>query len=192
LLQRNEDIFAHEREQRDRLRMLLNFDASANEAFFARRVCLVEGDCEIAAVDAIGRKLVADHRLTFDGWQQIRRRVVLINCRGKWTIRAFQRVLQGFSIDYVVVHDADAEGDSGANAEILAALDGIEDRRLVHRPNFEKEIFQEEWSKDKPWKASEKIKAATTLTPEMMRFIQFVAGPELTEAYLPPTPHVSA
>src|SRR5690606_27042550 len=57
--QRTHDVFATSdgSDDRARLRMLLNFDAAANEAFFADRVCLVEGDSEIAALDAIGRRL---------------------------------------------------------------------------------------------------------------------------------------
>ncbi|WP_342376230.1 DUF2169 domain-containing protein [Myxococcus stipitatus] len=60
--QRTQDVFAQSEEdhqQRARLRMLLNFDPAVNEAFFSEKVCLVEGDCEIAAVEAIARKLIS-------------------------------------------------------------------------------------------------------------------------------------
>lgn len=49
-IQVSTDIYGGEKkkEQRDRMRMLLNFTPSTLEAFFADRVVLVEGDNEIA------------------------------------------------------------------------------------------------------------------------------------------------
>ena len=118
----------------------------------------VEGDSEVAAVDAIGRRLVEDGDLTDADWQQSRRGVVVLNCRGKWTLRAFQRVLNGFAIPYTVVHDADAEGEGGANEAILKELGNDVSRRLVHQPNFEQELFQQVWQRDKPWLTCQKVK----------------------------------
>lgn len=177
-IQRNEDLFPGQNTEdlRNRLRMLLDFDPAVLEAFFADRVCLVEGDCEIAAVEAIAEKLVENSLLDQQQYVQARRDITLINCRGKWTIRAFQRVLNGFQVPYIVVHDADLEGETGANLEILKELSGEEYRRLVHNPNFEQQLFGEEWSKDKPWKANKKINAMNELGEGFLKYFYFVTG----------------
>ena len=47
--------------------MLLDFDPSVNEVFFAREVCLVEGDCEVAALEATARCFVDLGRIS---WQK--------------------------------------------------------------------------------------------------------------------------
>ncbi len=181
-VQRTEDLFVGEgaEESRNRLRMLLDFDPTVLEAFFAERVCLVEGDCEVAAVEAIANKLIANGVLELNEYLLTRRDVTLINCRGKWTIRAFQRVLNGFGIPYIVVHDADREGETGANLQILLELQRDETRRLTHSPNFEEDIFNESWSNDKPWRATKKINAMTQIPETLMRFFQFVTGIRLT------------
>ncbi|WP_025689619.1 ATP-dependent nuclease [Paenibacillus zanthoxyli] len=177
-VQRTDDLFpgASAVNLRDRLRMLLDFDPAVLEAFFAERVCLVEGDCEIAAVEAIANKLIQQEQLDSKAYVHARRDITIINCRGKWTIRAFQRVLNGFQVPYIVVHDVDLEGESGANLEILQELNGEEHRRLVHSPNFEQQIFGEEWSRDKPWKASRKINGMPQVNNDLLRFFYFVTG----------------
>lgn len=177
-VQRNEDLFPSQgtSDLRNRLRMLLDFDPAVLEAFFAERVCLVEGDCEIAAIEAIADRLVSTSVLNRQQYLQSRRDITLINCRGKWTIRAFQRVLNGFQVPYIVVHDADLEGESGANIEILTELSGEEHRRLVHVPNFEQQLFEEEWSRDKPWKANKKIAEMDVLSEGLLKYFFFVTG----------------
>lgn len=177
-IQRTDDLFAGDtdNDSRQRLRMLLNFDPTASEVFFASRVCLVEGDSEMATIEAVASKLIARGHLTKEEFLTKRREVSVINCRGKWTIRAFQRVLNGFGIEYQVVHDADAEGDAGANAAILTELNGNSTRRLVHTPNFEQDVFGESWSSDKPWKATKTIRDRINVDPKFLRFFEFVLG----------------
>lgn len=96
-----EEIFtgSSQEEQRNRLRMVLNFDPSVNEVFFAKRIVLVEGDSEIAVFTKSAQTL----GLTGD---EIRD-TTLVNCRGKRTIPAFMRVLNHFGKPYFVLHDKD-------------------------------------------------------------------------------------
>lgn len=188
IIQRAQDLFEGDqvRNSRNRLRMLLDFDSTVSEAFFASRVCLVEGDCEVAAIDAIATKLISQNRISHEDYLLKRRELSIINCRGKWTIRAFQRVLNGFHIPHIVVHDQDGEGEEGANRAILDELQGVEERRLTHYPNFEQQIFGEEWSRDKPWKASKKISEMAEVSADLQRFFSFVTDivPVVTEEVL--------
>lgn len=181
VLQRTDDIYSDDTtsSSRDRLRMLLNFDPTVNEVFFARKVCLVEGDCEIASLDAVAQQLSSNSIISLDKYLLSRRELAVVNCRGKWTILAFQRVLNGFNIPYQIVHDSDQEGESGANAAILELLGEDEERRLLHNPNFETQIFGESWRRDKPWKATQTIIESYELPGDLLTFFCFVLSWDL-------------
>ncbi len=181
--QRTDDIFeqGNAEEDRARLRMLLDFDPAVNEVFFAKGVCLVEGDTEIASVDAVARRLAELGLVNWNTYLLVRRDLALVNCRGKWTIRAFQRVLNGFAIPYKVVHDVDEEGEGGANAAILDALEGDEARRLTHSPNFEQQLFGEVWSRDKPWRATRAIAQLGEIPGDLRELVEFSIGRSINE-----------
>lgn len=177
--QRTSDVFdgADAESQRGRLRMLLDFDPAVNEVFFADRVILVEGDSEVAAVGAVLDKLVALEELDEERCHLCRADATVVNCRGKWTICAFQRVLNAFGKPYCVIHDKDSDTDeTGATARILELLGNDASRRLLHDPNFEQDIFGQNWSSDKPWRAVSIINQATEINPKLMSFIEFILG----------------
>lgn len=178
--QRTDDIFepGDAASDRARLRMLLDFDPAVNEVFFAKEVRLVEGDSEMAAVHTIARRMAELELLDWEAYLLVRRDLVLVNCRGKWTIKAFQRVLNGFQIPYKVIHDLDEEGEDGANAAILDALGGDEKRRLTHDPNFEQQLFGEVWTRDKPWRATKVIGQLDQVSGDLSRFLTFSLGRE--------------
>lgn len=172
--QQIDDLF--EIDDRDRLRMLLNFDSAVNEVFFCKHACLVEGDSELAAIEAYAEKLEKDGKIDRKTYRLVRRDVTVINCRGKWTIAAFQRVLNWFEIPYVVVHDKDKEDlEEGANERIgeLAPPDKIR----IHDKNFESLIFNKSWSSDKPWRITKAIREGKIhKEPELEDFFLFVLG----------------
>jgi predicted ATP-dependent endonuclease of OLD family len=181
--QRSEDIFPQGNADSDRarLRMLLDFDPAVNEVFFGREVCLVEGDTEIASVDAVARRLAELGLVNWGSYLLIRRDLILVNCRGKWTIKAFQRVLNGFAIPYRVIHDLDEEGEEGANAAILRELGGDEARRLTYGPNFERQLFGEEWSRDKPWQATVAITHLVDIPDGLRNLLEFSIGRNIND-----------
>ncbi|NPC69520.1 AAA family ATPase [Corallococcus exiguus] len=188
--QRIQDVFAQSEEDRARLRMLLNFDPAVNEAFFSEKVCLVEGDCEIAAVEAVARKLRDTGELDWPRYLQARRATTFINCRGKWTIPAFQKVLNAFRISYRVVYDRDQGSNADrANAQIEELLKG-NGQSLVHEPNFEQFIFKETWADDKPWTVTRKIDGSSALNDRLLDFFTFALGQSL--AQLKPAPAVAS
>jgi putative ATP-dependent endonuclease of the OLD family len=63
VIQVNENIYnGHTATEKPaRMRMLLNFNTTTLESFFAKRVILVEGDCEVASIMAIKTKLQELH-----------------------------------------------------------------------------------------------------------------------------------
>jgi len=105
----DENIFSGStfQDEKARLRMILSFDSTVNELFFAKRVVLVEGDSEIAVFPRAAGLLGINNHIIRD--------TTLINCRGKRTILAFIRVLNHFGIKFLVVHDRDDEKDTFNN-----------------------------------------------------------------------------
>lgn len=202
--QRTQDIFRKDddKEARQRLRMLLSFDPAVNELFFSEEVCLVEGDTEIAAISAIADKLIANQVIEKEIYQRVRHGLTMINCRGKATIPAFQRVLNEFGIKYRVVHDSDSNKNSAplrtANSKIADAIkeihpDDSDAYVLIHEPNFEKHLFNDEYSEDKPWKASLKIAQLDSIeaSSPLLRFFTFVLNRSLTDLAAQPPPATS-
>lgn len=176
--QRKEDIFPGDsvEEQRDRLRMILDFDPTVNESFFASHVCLVEGDTELAVTEAIARKLDMEDRIDYQNYLDRRRHVTLVPCRGKWNIRSFQRVLNGFGIEYSVVHDEDpGKSSEAANAQIRE-LHSNPDGIMIMEPDLERAFFNDTWNSDKPWRATQEILGAEELPEEVENYFEFVIG----------------
>jgi len=169
-------------EKRSRMRMLLNFNSTTLEAFFARRVVLVEGDCEIASIIAIKEKLKELCPEKSDILEVKLKEVSFISCNGKLTQKAYHEVLKHFGIQSYLVHDLDGElATAGNNLNILNAI-GHEAYRLTHEPNFEKDIFGEEWSSDKPWKATKNIENSFLENKDkLLRFFKFVIGEDVFE-----------
>jgi predicted ATP-dependent endonuclease of OLD family len=179
-------------EERQRLRMLLDFDPSVKEIFFSKRICLVEGDTEIASIEACADRLIQLGLIDRHRYLQERRNVVMVNCRGKWTIPAFQRVLNAFCIPYRVVHDSDTVAaedeepeDSNKANERIKSLISDKDVLFVNVPNFENDalnsLIKIRTKKDKPWRATQAIRALATIPPRLLSFFEFVMASSLTD-----------
>lgn len=150
------EIFTGEtaQERRRRLRMVLDFDPSVNELFFAKRVVLVEGDTEVAILGKAAKLMGI-----FEQHPHLQHDVTIVNCHGKWTIPAFQQVLNHFEIEYFVLHDQDNESSPAflANERIGESLP-FPESRYVFIENLEQALGMDSIpSKDKPIKALEYI-----------------------------------
>ena len=80
---------------------LTRINPAVNELFFAKKVLLTEGPEDVIAIT---------YTLQHIGMIKVRAEeleVTLISCGGKESIPFFQRVLNGFSIPYAVLHDTD-------------------------------------------------------------------------------------
>ncbi len=185
--QRTQDIFndQDDKESRQRLRMILNFDPAVNELFFSERVCLVEGDTEMAAIGAVAEKLVETGKIDREKYQRARHEMTMISCRGKATIPAFQKVLNEFGIKYRVVHDSDSDKKNNAalqtlNAQIASLMKQAYPtdahlHTLVHDPNFEYQNLQQTFLNDKPWRTATNIHERETLdgAVELLKYFEF-------------------
>lgn len=167
-------------DKRNAMRMLLNFNSSTLESFFARRVILVEGDCEIASFKAIKDVLISKYPEKREDIEKYCKDINLISCKGKLTQRTYCEVLAHFGIESVMIHDLDGEEyNLGNNLRMLESINFDETRRLYHTPNFEEAIFGEQWSNDKPWKATKLITENFDQYREgLLRFFNFVIGDE--------------
>lgn len=102
------DIFeAEEAEAKRRLkkvfRYLSLFDLSRSELFFSKKVVLVEGDTEKFIIPFWASKLaIADSKYDFSSGN-----ISVVECGGKTNLHIFMRVLNRFSIPYIVLHDVD-------------------------------------------------------------------------------------
>jgi putative ATP-dependent endonuclease of the OLD family len=192
VMQRDEELFTRvkqvtddiyigqtAREKRNRMRMLLNFNTTTLEAFFAKRVILVEGDCEVASIIAIKNKLQELRPEKADNLERVLKEISIIPCNGKLTQKAYYEVLCYFGIQPYLIHDLDDENlDTGSNLNILNTI-GHEAFRLTHQPNFEGDIFEQTWNNDKPWKATRLIEDDfSTYQDKLLRFFKFVIGEE--------------
>ena len=96
-----------------------------NELFFARKVALVEGQTEKAVFPCLAEKMdVYDHEVT------------LIDCGGKQNIRSYVSMLNGFGIEYIVIHDKDGESQE-ENERIANLVDPQIGQVIVLEPKFE-------------------------------------------------------
>jgi putative ATP-dependent endonuclease of OLD family len=88
---------------------LTRLNPSVSELFFARRVLLVEGpEDQIAITATLQKEAAIVNRIEELDWS-------IIVTGGKQCIPFFQRVLNGFSIPYSVLHDHDITDSMNAN-----------------------------------------------------------------------------
>ena len=121
---------------KEELKLLTQFDATRNELFFARKVLLVEGPTERFCLPYIFRLKSID--INEAG-------ISITDTGSKEQLEFFIRILKGFSIPFVVLHDEDRNannyatyhnGVNGLNAKIETA---VGDPSLIFRmdPDFE-------------------------------------------------------
>ncbi len=201
--QRSEDIFDEEKqkEERQRLRMVLDFDPAVNELFFTDHVCLVEGDTEVAALNATADKLVEAGRIDRALYRKARHDVTVLNCRSKSTMPAFQHVLNEFRIKYRVVHDSDTDKGSKGSITINKKIEGLlkvshpndwQSNILIHDPDFDQHVFGEVFDDDKPWRAYRNITERTNIdnAKNLLAFFEFCLHKPISE--LEPKPLTDA
>jgi predicted ATP-dependent endonuclease of OLD family len=86
------------KDRHDALKLLYQLNPVLSEALFAKQVVLVEGDTEFSAVS----RVLAVHGISVELLN-----VHVVQCGGKGSLPAFQRVLREFGKKYLVVHDLD-------------------------------------------------------------------------------------
>lgn len=180
IFQQNEKIFpdANSEEAKKRLQMILRFDPAVNELFFAKRVVLLEGESEFCALKETGEFI---DFMREDTNLHKKEDTTLINCRGRDFIPLFQKVLNHFQIDYVVIHDTEGQDlESGINKIILKLLNYDEGRRKTFSPNIETYLNVQISKRDnKPLKIVEeihKLHSSKQLENKLGEYIKFTYG----------------
>lgn len=137
-----------------RVKMVQKVDDYVSRVFFAQKVILVEGDTE----DIIFKKSI--EIMPEEARKHISDRYQIIKAVGKATMISLIKYLRAMNVDVFVVHDRD-QGDEGAevmNQPILDALDGDNANRLMMEECVEDELGYPAPSRDKPYKAYERVK----------------------------------
>ncbi|MGE6755724.1 ATP-dependent nuclease [Rossellomorea sp. NPDC071047] len=153
-------------DEKNALRASLDFHPTVNQAFFAKRVVLVEGDTE---------KGLFNHRLRIHEHYEITEEVfnttTIVSCGGKWTIVPFAKLLKAFKIPFRIVHDCDKKGRTdeelqsakpidpyNANEKIRIAADG--EQVFLVEDTLENLLWEEGYkipSKDKPYRTWKRV-----------------------------------
>lgn len=151
------------KERRDALKLIYQLNPLVSECLFADKVVLVEGETEFAALTRVlASKGLSEHDLD----------VHIVDCGGKPSLPAVQRVLRDFGKRYIAVHDLDvAHVDRASDqvgwdrneaiwAEIAAAQkDGVDALGFVFSKDFEHAHGYEARGKQKILSAMNMIEA---------------------------------
>ena len=122
-----EGIFGSPDEKKG-FQFLNSFGVEQNQMFFAKKTVLVEGEQDMVAIFATGRKL----GLFAEFQEEIGYTIVVTG--NKEQVPKFQRILNAFGLPYVVWLELDGKGENeGKNREILALLNGNRCVRLPKR-----------------------------------------------------------
>lgn len=152
--------------EREALRAALNFHPTVAEAFFAKRIVLVEGDTELAALKH-SDGMHEQYGINADNYLD----TTIVSCGGKWTIPAMARVLKAFQLPFRIIHDLDKKGRTAIELETIHQLDPYKANEKIKdaggdvnihlvEDTFENVLWADEEIKsgDKPYRAWCKIK----------------------------------
>ena len=121
---------------KEELKLLTQFDARRNELFFARKVMLVEGQDE---------RVVLPNIFALKGIDVNRDCISIVDVGGKNNLEFMIKIVRGFSIPSVILHDEDRNADNyatyhngagGINAKIRASA-GDSSLVFAMDPDFE-------------------------------------------------------
>jgi putative ATP-dependent endonuclease of OLD family len=176
-------------DDRTALRAALDFHPTVAEAFFARRVTLVEGDTELS----VFRHSAGVHAVLGIGEEQ-EKATTIVSCGGKWTIPAMALVLRGFGIPFRIMHDCDRKGRSAGELEGASAIDAYRANDRIAQvagnaaiyvvdDTFEHVLWpdgEEVAARDKPYRAWRRIQElvngdiTTDALPKLKEVFEFV------------------
>ncbi len=146
-------------DDKDNLKLLNVCDPYVHEFFFGGKIVVVEGDTEYTAFSQL--------KLLYPGEYDD---VHIIRARGKGVIPSIVKILNQFTSNYGVLHDADTELNSdgkknsawSVNSNILTEINNSSDLSktvlIACKTNFEDALLGVSVSKDKPYYTLKKLK----------------------------------
>lgn len=182
------DTMSFSGDEKEVLKILLQFDSSFSEVFFAKKVILVEGDTEYTAFNNV---YMLDAEMS-----SYPAKPTIVRARGKSTLVILQKILRHFKLQYSIIHDIDSpknkagKGNSAYSVNFNISNEVAEARKIglkvnhrVSCPNFEDSHKIEIGSKkDKPYntfkalKDSEKMLSVKNVLKELMEDCSIGAG----------------
>lgn len=144
-------------EDKENLKILNICDPYVHEFFFGGRIVVVEGDTEYTAFSYL--KML--YPLEYED-------VHIIRARGKGIIPSICKILNQFSCDYAILHDADTEKASNGNVNPAWSLNGkimnaVRDSAgevnvVACIEDFETALFGKKVASDKPYNSLSNMK----------------------------------
>ncbi|MGV3837986.1 ATP-dependent nuclease [Citrobacter freundii] len=104
-------------DEREILRTALDFHPTVCEAFFAKRVIVVEGDTEVAIL-----RFASELCEKFGISTELVKDTTIVSAGGKWTIPAIARILSKLNIPFKIVHDTDRKGMTEEQINQISAI----------------------------------------------------------------------
>ena len=158
-----DNIFRADEDKKQQIQMINRFNPHICEAFYAKKIIIVEGDTEAI----VFRELISKFFPNED--------IYVLNSGSKNNIPFFQEILTAFNIEHYIIHDTDERlnknrDNNGAwtlNKKIWDYVEKANEiktglsRRYVHKTNFEIAHNINIVGKDKPLKAYEFVKNVT-------------------------------
>ncbi|MEA4831931.1 MAG: AAA family ATPase [Oscillospiraceae bacterium] len=147
-------------DDKENLKLLNVCDPYVHEFFFGGRIVVVEGDTEYTAFSQL--------KLYYPNEYED---VHIIRARGKGVIPSIVKILNQFTANYGVLHDADTEKSENGNAnpawtvnmnilsEIGKSSNSSQTLLIACKQNFEDALLKQKISKDKPYYALSQMKA---------------------------------
>ncbi|WP_097015346.1 ATP-dependent nuclease [Anaerocolumna aminovalerica] len=146
-------------DDKENLKLLNVCDPYVHEFFFGGRIVVVEGDTEYTAFSQL--------KLFYPNEYED---VHIIRARGKGVIPSVVKILNQFTANYGVLHDADTEKADNGNAnpawaintniltEVGKSSDLSQTLLIACKQNFEDALLKKKVSKDKPYHALSQMK----------------------------------
>lgn len=168
-------------DDKDNLKLLNVCDPYVHEFFFGGRIVVVEGDTEYTAFSQL--------KLLYPGEYDD---VHIIRARGKGIIPSVVKILNQFTANYGVLHDADTKFTSkgsgnpawSINTNILTEINNSQDSSktvlIACKTNFEVALMGVEVSKDKPYNTLEKIKTDICFRKKVKGLLDALLNSEVT------------
>jgi putative ATP-dependent endonuclease of the OLD family len=166
-------------DEKSALRASLDFHPTVNQAFFAKRVVLVEGDTEKGLFNH--RVKIHEH---FEINEEVFNTTTIVSCGGKWTIVPFAKLLKAFKIPFRIIHDCDRKGRSDEDLESAKPIDPFNANEKIRIAADGEPIFLVEdtlenllWeeghsipSKDKPYRTWKRVNELYECRDELDKF----------------------
>lgn len=150
-------------DDKENLKLLNVCDPYVHEFFFGGRIVVVEGDTEYTVFSQL--------KLFYPNEYED---VHIIRARGKGVIPSVLKILNQFTANYGVLHDADTEKAKNGNAnpawamnaniltEVEKSPDSSKTILVSCKQNFEDALLKQKISKDKPYNALSQMKSDET------------------------------